>query len=223
MLKGYLSGGYSDYLKPHEKRPNKNLKIAKSIKIGGNPVFKPFSPDYLVKHRARWYANTNITKLVVTQAELFAALVVAATSTTVYPIFDALKIKRINIVIPTGSGGLFLTEAKFEWANTVGPSKMTDAVALNTENALISVRPDKLSDDSHWFQQGSSQNAFVLTLPVNSMIEVDFSGVIKGTDDSSPGTPITVLAATVGRFYQMSLEGSAIAAAKFNSVGMAQI
>jgi hypothetical protein len=155
----------------------------------------------------------------VTFADLLDLYLVATAATVVYDVFDAVRVNFVEIWSASVSFGAPLSiYLEFNGANTAGltgNAKAYSDTVMSTEPAHLLCKPGKNTASGMW-NESSSNVAWSMTVPVNTIIDVDcsFRNLIsppQAAQNNSAG-------ATVGQFYYRGLDGLAVATTKFTPV-----
>jgi hypothetical protein len=175
-------------------------------------------PDVIVSipinHKVR-FANVAAGTLNFTlQINDFAQLwVVAATSTTAFCLFDALRIRKIEMwfaasVASTSSSALI---EDYQTTNSVylGAPSRTKVSSMPSpgENGYIVWTPKKGSVQDSWFNTAAASTAPILrmTMPANAVIDLTFSATLADGTNSPTQTTTAVSGATAGQVYCRAL------------------
>jgi len=201
---------YKSFLKRYNKnRKNsgKSLAVPASLMKLDTLQLAPFHPTPKQNHKFRYKVSTAITGQTVTAANIFAAWVLAISSTVARSIIGNMRIKNVKIVGATST----FEELYIRDANQQG---YVDAVDATGNQGITSAewKPSPKSLSSEWFnfntQSGSSAaSLFTLSAPVNSIIEVDTQIVLGGAAGTISGASYTGVY-TQGYMYSMGLDGA---------------
>lgn len=139
---------------------------------------------------------------------------VAATTTSAYPIYNSLRIRKISIWTPPPSQGAAAT-CTVAWANPTGSGsvnspaiEVSDTSVSTAQPATLVTRPPKLSIPSFW-QQTSTLVLCNITAPTGSIIDlcvdlIHCDGLLYDNN-----VPVTIIGGTVGLTYYFALDGEA--------------
>jgi hypothetical protein len=158
----------------------------------------------------------------ITFADLLDLFLVATSATAVYDIFDAVKVKSVEIWAASVSFGAPLSIAlEFNGANAAGLSGSAKAYSdtvMSTEPAHLLCKPGKNTASGMW-NESSSNVAFSITVPVNAIIDVDLS--FRNLVSPPQLAQVVAVGATAGQFYYRGLDGVALATTKFPAITLA--
>ncbi len=147
--------------------------------------------------------NLSVTDL----GDLFC---VAATTTSAYQLGAAVKVKHIEIWGPPSSS-LDPVTVSVEWlgttAGTFGNSLLVSDTSVGaTRVAHIKSRPPVGSQVAQWQPSASTATICQLTFPVNAIIDLRYSVMLRGDNGGSPvAVTAAVAGATVGQLYCRAL------------------
>jgi len=166
----------------------------------------------------RYYMNAAQTDTI-TGKNLLNWVAMAATTTTSYRMFSAIKIKSFELwgstTISTSSGvGVIEPSLTFEWygvssANSFNNSSKYESTSEPDRPAHLLMRPPKGSSQSMWISSGgmfdTTDTIIAISGPIGAVIEYRFQACMS-EDDTVFGAEAPV-AATVGRVYYDYLDG----------------
>ncbi len=163
--------------------------------------------NYMQTHRYRFRATSDFDAFINSTSLLGVPGLASATTTDLYPIARALRIRKIEVWAPTGTS---TTPSILEltWTGSVnGPAKSVSDVSVNVSKpAHIVTRPPKDSLCSFWVNQSATPySLFSLACPSGSVVDIVLQWTQK--DDSTPGTVVVVTGATAGLVYYGYLDG----------------
>jgi hypothetical protein len=155
----------------------------------------------------------------VTFADLLDLYLVATAATVVYDVFDAVRVNFVEIWAASVSFGAPLSiYLEFNGANSAGltgTAKAYSDTVMSTEPAHLLCKPGKNTASGMW-NESSSNVAWSMTVPVNTIIDVDCS--FRNLVSPPQAAQNNSAAATVGQFYYRGLDGLAVATTKFTPV-----
>lgn len=169
-------------------------------------------------HRFRFQSNAALTNVVIGSSNLLGLLKMAATSTTAYALFNAVRIKRVSVWAPPASDLVPVT-ASLEYsigtgAGNIGnrPRVYSDTSVGSTRVAAVSAAPDKQSAAAMWQLRSSSltTNGAVFTLngPLNTIVDVELDAVLQNGETAPGATGAT--GATAGLIYADYLDNGGL-------------
>ncbi len=186
----------------------KNGKGKKKLGSQANPVVVSNQPVALLPqldgsctagYHLRFSCNSNGSPSI-TVGNLVNLIAMLVTSTSEYPIFDSVKVKRIRVVDNTGG------VVAIRWK---GGSFNKDTFKSSEGNAsfpsVLDVKPPPLSAASFWNGQSNLSTAlFTLTVLTTSTIDLWISGTLAPASPTAVTTPASF---TVGNLYFWPLDG----------------
>lgn len=185
------------------------MRMQKEILLEEHP---PQVNSYEITHstRMRFTATAAATNTNVTFASLLDTIVFAATTTAGYDVFDLVKIRRVQVWGQAALGTPSTVQVVYITAT--GDRAIHTDTSLGVKPAYVSARPNGKSLSSFW-QITSAGNAFNITCPAGSIIDVSLS---FRTGQANPTAAQSALvAATAGELYYRGLDGQAAAATNF--------
>jgi len=183
------------------------------------PEWKPVAPQF---RRVRLGVVANQSETEITVRALLYLQTLATGTTSVYPLANAVRLKRIRIwfCAPTLASNISST---VEWnAGTTGFLMSGVSVAATssstTEYSCLDTKPptDSLAG---WYQMGvnSSTNVlFSMSAPAGAIVQVDYDWVPNYTE--GPGASTTVAGAVTGTLYAVGWNANILALPPLNSV-----
>lgn len=174
-----------------------------------NPITANIPPTLPVQNRlgvTYRYVKTGAGTATIKWKDLFGLIVVAATTTTGYGLFDAVKLRKIKAymlpLVNTSSTGISISPLKFRVfggsaAGFFGSDRMMSAYPT-AHGAKLSFKPSPPSDD--WVTQITSDSILDVLGPLGVIVDIELSGQIAGIS-SSANTAVSTTGATVGVFY----------------------
>jgi hypothetical protein len=173
----------------------------------------------LVYHQRFRFQCLTAGSQTVTFADLLDLYLVATAATVVYDVFDAVRVNFVEIWSASVSFGAPLSiYLEFNGANTAGLTGNARAYSdtvMSTEPAHLLCKPGKNTASGMW-NESSANAAWSMTVPVNTIIDVDCS--FRNLISPPQAAQNNSAAATVGQFYYRGLDGLAVATTKFTPV-----
>lgn len=136
----------------------------------------------------------------------------AASTTVLYPIVEAVKLLRITIWSPAVEDTTAHTwsgQAAVKWhgLNNYNPGVMVQDQSLsNSRPACVSVRPPPGSDASFWLSTNDSQDLCQLIFDKGATVDVDMICAVCFQGSPSPVYPVSGV--ITGVMYGIPLDGS---------------
>lgn len=151
----------------------------------------------------------------------------AVSATDIYSDFFAIKINKIRIygAASTTSGANSII---FEWlenpsaAQGVKPTSYSGGSVGTAFGSYMEFKPPKNSLWGNWVTaiNPGSIPVFTVTMPANSILEVDFHGYVENNDTTVNKTGFSGLIA--GSHYRMGLDGFPVASSTWKTIGYRQ-
>jgi len=193
-----------------------------SVKVAqGTLVFAPFHPTPIYRKLFRWKIATSIVGQTVTQANVFAAWVMATGATSVRSLMANMRIRRLT-AIATGLSAVVEDEIYIRDANAQGLVDPVDSTSTGQGNTMATWKPNNKSLASDWFNFNTGGSLVIMSLPSGSTLEAEIEFVIGGAAGTISSATYTVAGASAGFIYQMGLDG-APGSIFYTAIGMNQI
>jgi hypothetical protein len=206
-----------------ERNRSKKAKVSRPRQNGRKPQGRarrseailprpPQLDNYAVVHnrRLRWIAGAAISQNITFQ-NLLDTILVAATATTAFDLFYAVKLKKLTAWADPSAGGAATICVMFDGtsAGFVGDRKMHTDTSMSVVPAYVSCSPGKDTLASK-FQLSSNANCFNLQCPAGTVIDLDLS--FRGdTLGQAVAAQNATVAAGAGVTYFRGLDGLATA------------
>jgi hypothetical protein len=204
------------------------MKRMTGRKLGGE-LTQP--PSYQVclggRYKFRWIAKSALSlENIAPNQYVVACGVVAATTTTVYPMFCAAKLHKIRIWMPPSSSAA--DTLVFNWSQTTAAVLASGPMTEYISNALQGtsgvtgheILPAPGSRAASWLTAADSAILFVLSCPTGTLVELDLDLCIDIQNENV--VAFTGAGLTVGDWYAMGMDALASASSKFTAVGFTQ-
>lgn len=159
------------------------------------------------------FKKTNASVSTVNWSDLFNLYIVATSATVGYPIFDAVKLKKVRLyqmpIMNTSSTGFALAPAKIIFnGNPAGTSFGSDRMAqceAGPFGGSCSLKPAPPCDG--WLNSVTAGIAFSVYGPIGLVVDVSLSVQLAG-GITGAGTAVASTGATIGRIYGNYLDAS---------------
>jgi len=220
------------------QKAQRSLGMSRKKKNGGRKGYVlPLSPPLLTTsvifaHTFRWQCTgtAGVSNSLISTGMIMDSLVMAVTTQATFSIFDAFKLKRVNLWAPASSSPGFNTtngvpfinppviislELNGGGAGNVGtkPTRLIDTSMGATRNACLTIKPPKDSAASQWQvipESGSATvgTGIIVNCPNGSIMDIEL--VLQLQNNSAPNAGPTAGAAllTVGTLYQAPIDGT---------------
>lgn len=177
----------------------------------------------MVHNHVMRYVTTGTVALSLTYKTLLDSILVCATGTTGFQLFDLVKIKKIEMWSYNPSGVTSLSLAYVgRTVGLVGDDDAHSAQSMGMEPAYLCARPAKTCSASQ-FQSDSTYTAFNIYCPIATVVDVHlvFRSALEGY---SPVALANVLVSgQPGLIYYRGIDGAPIASTKFTPQGTVQV
>jgi len=171
----------------------------------------PQIPSYTLRHSTKLrFVSSAAFDTVITWQNLLDTILVAATATTGFDVFETVKIRFVEVWAAPLLGSAVSVSVAFAGltAGQVGDQKIHTDTSMGVQPAHVKARPDRKSLASD-FQSSGATNAFTLTVPAGAVIDVALTFI--GIFASAKAAQNALVAATAGAFYVRGLDGLAVA------------
>ncbi len=167
-----------------------------------------------IHHTFRFTNGATVTRLSLTFQGLLDLMCVAATATSAYRLWGAVRLRKICIWCTGASSTVPTTIAiqkLFSGASTGANSKLyTDTVLGTAATAFVKVGFDDSEAVGQWQGGGNATASYCnITLPQGSIVDVTLSAVFIEDNLSTAAVTGAVAGATVGQTYVRSLDSPA--------------
>jgi hypothetical protein len=173
-----------------------------------------------VKHQYRFSLSGSAGSYAISDTLLLqAAGVCAKTTTSGAPIFQAVKLDKVEVWGNMGSALTSATCSVLYPASGVNPMPREDSdvtVSASFPAHVISVPPRNTL--SGFWNTGTNVTIFTVTVPAQGIVDVWLSLVLN--DGGSPVASATLAGASVGSVYFQPLDSSTLAGANLTPVGL---
>lgn len=195
------------------KRANRKiLQLTPGNEMLSHP---PQLNGYEVRHsvRVRYITNSAIVQSVTFQ-NLLDTLLVAATATTAFDVFYAVKVRRVQLWATPLLGTSTSVGVTFGGAaaGQIGDQKIHTDTSMGIQPAHVAARPASKSLASD-YQLSTAGQAMLLTGPLGTVVDVELSFV--GAFANPIAAQNAIVGGSAGAFYTRGLDGLAIATTKF--------
>jgi len=153
---------------------------------------------------------------VITFPNLLDTILMATTAIAPFDVYDQVRVEFVEVWAVPVVGGTAQVAVQFAGASLglAGDGRVYSDNSMGIEPAHVKCRPDRLSGAGMW-QNGAATaagipNAFLLTCPVGSVIDVKLSFKTIATQAPVAAGAASV-GATVGDIFYRGLDGLAVA------------
>lgn len=207
---GSMHINYQVWLKFIEMSNKRNSKAPSRAKNLGTPLGpRPFQANIMIPFHLR-FTSSSAQASIITAASLCASAgIMAATTTSAYPLLMALKLNKIEMWAPSGAANTSSTVG-CSWSTNsttyVSLQEISDTSCNQARPAHLVAIPPKRSLASDWVQCGvNTQYLATLTFPVGVIVDIHFVGVLA--DNLLVGTAVTIAGGTVGGITYQPADG----------------
>jgi hypothetical protein len=155
----------------------------------------------------------------ITFQNLLDMVLFAATSTTGFDVFEAVRINSVEIWASPMSGTPTTVILVFDGltVGAAGDQKAHTDTSMGIEPAHVKARPDPLTQAGQ-FQASSANIAFLLNVPAGAVIDVSLS-LRQPVLEAAIATQNVLVGATPGAMYYRGLDGKTVALTNYPVVG----
>lgn len=211
-----------------QKRNSKQRRGSRANPQSGTLIVQPspFISGRVMPWKARWFVKTALTTATFSPAQfIYSLLGMAVTTTSYWPIFGAARLRRIKIWVPPLAANVEV--ATFSWDDVTtavfapGPTKIYCSTSTGASSpALLEIRPTRGSRGASWLATDDTTVLFILTAPVNSIVEMDCD--VSLDLNNTTGSALAVTGVTVGNLYALGMDGAQLSMTKLTVVGPLQ-
>jgi len=179
----------------------------------------PAIQEYAVRHgtRLRFVTNTTVGQAI-TYQNLLDTLLMAATTTTGFDMFEAVKVRSVEAWCDQTAGNAATIQVIFDGVSvgSVGDQRMHTDTSMGIQPAHVKCRPSSKSLAS-LFQLSSNNTAFYIGCPSGTVVDVELT-FVQSTTLTAVATQNVLVGAVPGAPYWRGLDGLATATTKFTPV-----
>jgi hypothetical protein len=177
----------------------------------------PFTPTIKFSHKFRFVNGTASGTHTITRGNLLNSVLVATSTTTTVRVFEAVRVKHVEIWANPTALGSAPTSLSLEWLGPYGPSTVVSDTTMGVSPAHIRTTPPASSSDRWWCMSGFNEtdDLFTLILPVDCVIDVTLD--IRMVEQEAPTQGDSGTGLTLGQLYGDYLDG--VTSGKLTPVG----
>jgi hypothetical protein len=177
----------------------------------------PFVPTVSLFHKFRFSNGGNNGTYIITRAQMLNLLLVAPTTVTSVRLFQAIRLRKVEIwANPTALGSTPST-VSMEWLGENSPSTVISDTTMGVRPAHISSKPPARSSAQWWSLSAFNETDVLFTLILPAQCIIDVSVDLRYVEQEAPTAGDIPVAATAGQVYGDYLDG--IATSKLAPVG----
>jgi len=167
--------------------------------------------------RLRFITNAGVAQTGITFENLLDLLVVATTNLLVSDLFQQVRVRSVEMWAVPALGTSTTVQCEFtnQVAGFAGDAKIHSDTSMGVQPAHVRCKPAARSG-SAMFQFSQATNAFVLTCPSGTVIDVELT--FRGLPQLSTAAQNACVGAAAGAWYYRGLDGQAKAATVFPPV-----
>jgi hypothetical protein len=164
----------------------------------------------------RYRVAGTATSTAITFQNLLDTMLVATTATAGTDLFQAVRVRRVQIWACPALGSASSVSLEFAGvtAGLVGDQAVHTDTSMGIQPAHVSARPSTRSLASD-FQLSSNATAFTLSCPAGSVVDVELSFRSQFAPSANATAQNALVAATAGVQYLRGLDGTATAGSNF--------
>jgi len=181
-----------------------------------------FTPTIKFPHKFRFVNGTNNGSFTITRANLLNMVAYAYNTTNTYRLFEAIRLKRVEVFAnPTALGSAPIT-ISVEWLGGYGPSTIVSDETMGVSPAHIRTTPPPASSDQWWCMSGQNESDDLFTLFLGGTgCVVDVTCDVRVVEVEAPTSGDSGTGLTLGQMYGSYLDG--ISSGKLNPIGFTVI
>jgi len=203
---------------------NQKSKNIKKTKVGNRKAgsrlnvermeYPPQLNSYQVTHSTslRFTVTAPVVNQQVTAENLLDAMLVSTSATSGFQLFDAFKLKYVEIWGQAGVGTPSTVGLQFSSGGNAGDLAEHTDTSLGIKPAYLRAGPSRLSLASFW-TASSGSTIFKCTAGAGSIIDVHIA--YRTSNNAPVALANALVGAAVGEFYFRGLDGLAIATTNF--------
>ncbi len=179
-----------------------------ALRSGLAPKIPQIKSNIINRHTFRFRATAALSAVACTDANILGACGTVGTvlNTSVAVLAKTYRLRGLRMWAPCTTNGTPVTVSAEFLANIQPSVEYSDTSMSTTVPAYLDVKPLSNSIMFYW-KVTASTNAFVLTGPSGTIIDVDVEYIMD--DDAAILTTATVATAAVGFAYWLALDGPA--------------
>lgn len=188
------------------------VRTAKRAKLANGVEHPPsFTSTKAVNGRARFTCSTAAVDQPIRRVDLLQHLLLGAGATSAFRVIVGFRLKSVAIWAIAGNNPTTAATAtcSVEWLSEQGPTSIRSDTSLGlAQPAHILASPPPGSLAGFWSVQGSSESTslFLITCPIGSVVDITYEFILQNGETA---TSVTVPAATPGKLFMTSLDGTA--------------
>jgi len=196
--------------KATKTRPRGSRRGGRKRGLGGTGnalVPPPFIPTLKLSHKFRYLNGTSAGSFNITRGNLLNTVLYTPTAMTSVRLFQAVRLKKVEIWANPQALGAAPTVLGLEWVGENAPSTQISDNPMGVRPAYIRALPPPSSSNRWWSINGTSESdqLFSLILPANCVIDVTLE--LRLVENESPTAGDVPAGAVVGRLYGNYLDG----------------
>jgi hypothetical protein len=204
-----------------QRAPRKALAFRAGSDRRGAITHPPQIASYGITRdvRLRFVTSAAVPTASITYQNLLDIVLVAATTTAGYDLYDAVRVNSVEAwACPvTGAPVTVTTVFNGEILGAQGDLKVHTDTSMGIEPAHVKCRPEPLSQAAQ-FQASSGDTVFTIICPASTVVDVSLS-LRQPILGQSTAAQNALVGATVGALYFRGLDGKALAATNFPILG----
>jgi len=167
----------------------------------------PFTPTMGLSHKFRFVNGGSAGTFGITRKNLLNLVVVANSTTTTVRLFEAIRLKNVEVWGSPSALGSAPTTIQIEWLGENSPSTVVSDTSMGVRPAHVSSSPPPSSSNRWWSISAMSESdvLFNLTLPTECVVDVTTE--LRFVEQEAPTAGEAAVAATSGQVYGDYLDG----------------
>jgi hypothetical protein len=151
------------------------------------------------------FTASSAVALTITSQNLLDAILVAATATTGFELFEAVRIRHVEVWASPLLGSSVVTQVIFNGTTERGDWKIHEDTSMGVQPAHVKAKPSPRCLASLFQDNSPAANLFSLVCPAGSVIDVALT--FNGTFAVGNAVQNALVAATAGATYLRGLDG----------------
>jgi hypothetical protein len=168
-----------------------------------------YVPTVSLSHKFRFINGANSGTFNVARSNLLNLLQLATTATTTVRLFQAVRLKKVEIWGNPVALGAAPTTVRLEWIGNNAPSTQVSDTGMGVLPAHVSSVPPANSSNRWWCISGTSESEDLFTLVLQPDCVIDVTLELRYVETETPVAGDIPAGASVGQLYGNYLDGIA--------------
>jgi hypothetical protein len=167
----------------------------------------PFTPTLALSHKFRFVSGGNSGTFGITRKNLLNLVVMANSTTTTVRLFEAIRLKNVEIWGNPSALGSAPVTLQLEWLGENSPSTVVSDTSMGVRPAHVSSSPPPSSSNRWWSISGTSESDVLFNMTVPTDCVIDVTTELRFVEQEAPTAGEAAVAATSGQVYGDYLDG----------------